>query len=281
MPEQMTAEQQEELRKKLESMSPEELKEFQKKQCIFCHIVSGKVAAKKVYEDDKTVAVLDINPANPGHILLLPKEHYTIMPQLPEAELNHIFMVAKHLSNALLRTLDVRGTNIIVANGPAAGQRAQHFMIHIIPRKEGDGVDFGLPSLKHSEAELDQIITSVKKRLNELLGIKEGQEQKTAGEILKEQAPEKKVVDAEFEDKEDEDKEESDDKGKVESEDEKEKENEEEKSQEEDRGESDKEDDKSEEEDSDKEKEEEDKQQGEEEDEDSLDLDAIARVLNG
>lgn len=191
----MTPEQQEELRKKLENMSPEELKEFQKKQCIFCHIVSGKVAAKKVYEDNKCIAVLDINPANPGHVLLMPKEHYMIMPQMPEAELIHIFMVTKHISNSLLRALDVRGTNIVVANGAAAGQRAQHFMIHIIPRKEGDGVNFVLPSNSLNEKELDVIAETVRKRLGETLGIKESP--KTAEQILKEKDA-KKVVEAEF-----------------------------------------------------------------------------------
>ena len=151
--EQMTPEQQAALKEKLANMSPEELKEFQKKQCIFCHIISGKVSAKKVYEDDHFLGVLDINPANPGHILLMPKEHYMIMPQLPEDLLENIFRVSKYLSNTLLRTLDVRGTNIIVANGPAAGQRAQHFMIHIILQFPGSC----------DSAELDLLILHVVK----------------------------------------------------------------------------------------------------------------------
>lgn len=158
MPEQqMSEEEVQALQEKIKDMSPEELKEFQKKQCIFCHIIAGKVQAKKIFEDDKTLAVLDINPANPGHILLLPKEHYAIMPQLPEDELIHIFMVAKSLSNTALKTLEASGTNIIVANGPAAGQKAQHFMIHIIPRKENDNLSFDIPQKKIPEKDLDVI----------------------------------------------------------------------------------------------------------------------------
>jgi len=133
---QPTPEQIKEMQEKIAKMSPEELKEFQKKQCIFCHIIAGKVPSKKVYEDDQVYAVLDINPAQSGHILLLPKEHYAIMPQLPADTLSHIFLVAKKLSNALLRVLDAKGSNILVANGVAAGQKAQHFMVHIIPRRE-------------------------------------------------------------------------------------------------------------------------------------------------
>jgi outer membrane biosynthesis protein TonB len=114
---------------------------------------------------------------------------------MPENEISHIFIIAKYISNALLKALDVRGTNIIVANGAAAGQRAQHFMIHIIPRKEGDGVEFTLPFGKFSEEDLDSVAATVKKKLSELIGIKE--KPKTAEDILRENAR-KKVVEAEF-----------------------------------------------------------------------------------
>ena len=151
-PEQLKA-----LQEKIKNMSPEELKEFQKKQCIFCQIVSGKIQAKKIYEDEHAVAILDINPANPGHILLLTREHYSIMPQIPEDEISHVFMLAKSLSNSMLRSIDAQGTNIIVANGIAAGQRAQHFMAHIIPRKENDGVNFVLPQKTIEQGEIEEI----------------------------------------------------------------------------------------------------------------------------
>lgn len=151
-PEQLKA-----LQEKIKNMSPEELREFQKKQCIFCQIISGKIQAKKIYEDEHAVAILDINPANPGHILLLTREHYSIMPQIPEDEISHVFMLAKSLSNSMLRSIDAQGTNILVANGIAAGQRAQHFMAHIIPRKENDGVNFVLPQKTIDQAEIENI----------------------------------------------------------------------------------------------------------------------------
>ncbi len=151
-PEQLKA-----LQDKIKNMSPEELKEFQKKQCIFCQIVSGKIQAKKIYEDDTTTAILDINPANPGHVLLLTKEHYSIMPQLPDDEIAHVFMVAKAISNSMLRSIDAQGINIIVANGIAAGQKAQHFIVHIIPRKENDGINFVLPQKTIEQEEIEQI----------------------------------------------------------------------------------------------------------------------------
>jgi histidine triad (HIT) family protein len=154
---QMSQEQLKALQDKIKNMSPEELRDFQKKQCIFCQIIAGKIQAKKIYEDDAVLAILDINPANPGHLLLLTKEHYSIMPQIPDDELSHVFMAAKSLSNSMLRSIDAQGTNIIVANGISAGQRAQHFIAHIIPRKEKDGVNFVLPQKSMEQDEVEAI----------------------------------------------------------------------------------------------------------------------------
>ncbi|MBI2654214.1 HIT domain-containing protein [Candidatus Woesearchaeota archaeon] len=154
---QLSPEQLKALQERIKQMSPEELKEFQKKQCVFCQIVAGKVQSKKIYDDDKVLAILDINPANPGHVLLVTKEHYAIMPQIPDDEVAHVFMAAKSLSNSMLKSIDAQGTNIIVANGIAAGQRAQHFMVHIIPRKENDGINFVLPQKEMPQNEIEAV----------------------------------------------------------------------------------------------------------------------------
>jgi len=182
MPE-MTPEQVKALQEKLSQMSPEELKAFQKKNCIFCQIVDGKVSSKKIYEDDVCVAVLDINPANPGHMLLMPKEHYAIMPLIPEDELKHMSMVAKALSHVLLKVLKVGGTNIFIANGALAGQRAQHFMLHVIPRKEGDGVKLEIPKKKITKSQMAEIRKRLKARIDVIFG-------KKKEEVLIEQEPE-------------------------------------------------------------------------------------------
>src|SRR3989338_8925374 len=192
MPEQLSQEQIKALQEKIKNMSPEELKEFQKKQCIFCQIISGKVQSKKVYEDGDVIAILDVNPANPGHILIMPREHYSIMPQMPDDEIGHIFMVAKALSNASLRALEVQGSNIIVANGVAAGQRAQHFMAHLIPRKENDNIDFQVPQKTIEDSELKKI----RKVLADSLGAKT---EEPVIVPLPKMDQKKKIVNAEFE----------------------------------------------------------------------------------
>ena len=158
------------LQEKLKNMSPEELREYQKKNCIFCQIVVGNVASKKIYEDNKVIAVLDINPANPGHLLVMPKEHYAIMPLMPEDLLGHLAMVTKALSHALLKALKAEGTTIFIANGMSAGQRAQHFMLHIIPREEGDNIGLMIPQNNISENDLVTIQQRLVARVNELFG---------------------------------------------------------------------------------------------------------------
>ena len=172
---QMNEEQQKELMEKIKKMSPEELREFQKKQCIFCQISTGKMQAKKVYEDEKAIGILDINPANIGHILLLPKEHYSIMPQLPEDVMTHLGILTKKLSHVLLKALKTAGTSVFIANGAAAGQRAQHFMIHIIPRQEKDSVGLFIPQQQIKEQDLEKLREVITERLG---SVHEGHEKK-------------------------------------------------------------------------------------------------------
>jgi histidine triad (HIT) family protein len=187
---QMSQEQLKALQDKIKNMSPGELRDFQKKQCIFCQIIAGKIQAKKIYEDDAVLAILDINPANPGHLLLLTKEHYSIMPQIPEEELSHVFMAAKSLSNSMLRSIDAQGTNIIVSNGISAGQRAQHFIAHIIPRKEKDGVNFVLPQKSMEQDEVESIG-------NKLMAALGGSGEKNAPEMPIAQILQPKISDSE------------------------------------------------------------------------------------
>jgi histidine triad (HIT) family protein len=168
---QLTEEERKELEEKLKNMSPEELREFQKKQCIFCQIIAGGIPSKKIYEDDSVFAILDINPASKGHLLLLPKEHYAIMPQIPQAVLQKLFVAAKALSQTLLKKLKSSGTSIFVANGLAAGQKSQHFMIHIIPRKEGDGL-IPMDEKVIDKEMLEKVRIAVENKLNKFLGVK-------------------------------------------------------------------------------------------------------------
>ncbi|HII30037.1 hypothetical protein COT48_01440 [Candidatus Woesearchaeota archaeon CG08_land_8_20_14_0_20_47_9] len=192
----------------LKNMSPEQIAELQKQNCIFCHIISGRVASKKIYEDEQCIAILDINPANPGHMLLLPKEHYAILPQAPDDVIGHLFMVAKALSQAALKSLGVRGTTILIANGIVAGQKAPHVMVHIIPRMQGDGLGFQLPEKPISDSELEKLKGLLERSLKKHAGVKEEEpiEVKNNVEVIPprkkpREEDSEKVVEAEFEDR--------------------------------------------------------------------------------
>lgn len=158
-----------ELQEKIKNMSPDELAEFQKQRCIFCSIIDGKIPSNKVYEDDKCVAILDINPANPGHILLMLKDHQPMMPMVSEEIIGHLAKISKKLSHALLKGLKVQGTNILIQNGPGAGQKAQHFMMHIIPRKDNDNIGLFLQENSISPTDEKQIIANLAPFINKFL----------------------------------------------------------------------------------------------------------------
>ena len=172
-------------------MSPEQAAEMQKNQCIFCQIISGKVASKRIYEDEKCVGLLDINPANPGHVILMPKEHYSIMPLMPEEEIKHLFRTAKNISKAQIRTLQTGGTTIFAANGAVAGQKAPHFMIHIIPRKKNDGITaFTLPKNEIGDEDQEKLRRAIKKKVNQRFGLPDRDDAEQQPEPVHIEAPE-------------------------------------------------------------------------------------------
>lgn len=111
----------------------------QKKQCVFCKLIAREIPGKIVFEDDKAIAFLDIYPALKGHTLFLPKEHYPILPYIPEDEFTHFFSLIPSLTKAVKDAMVSTAFNLFIASGGAAGQQAPHFMVHCLPREQGDG----------------------------------------------------------------------------------------------------------------------------------------------
>jgi histidine triad (HIT) family protein len=112
-----------------------------KKNCPFCKIISGETEGAEVYSDDLVHAVLDINPWVRGHTLMMPKEHYPIMPYLPAETFKHLFGKMAEFVKAVKKAFLCSGANVLIANGAVAGQQSPHFLVHIIPRDEEDGFD--------------------------------------------------------------------------------------------------------------------------------------------
>lgn len=114
--------------------------------CVFCKIVSGEIASVKVYEDDKFLAFLDINPRNPGHILVITKQHFGTFPEMAEGEAAEYMRVISRVTKAVAKATKAEGINILNNSGTAAGGIVPHVHFHIIPRFREDGAK-GLESV--------------------------------------------------------------------------------------------------------------------------------------
>lgn len=145
----------------MENMNPEQIAQLQRENCIFCKIIAGDIPSKRVYEDQDFVGILDINPASDGHVLLLPKQHHQIMPQIPPELVGSLGVACSAVSAKILKGFKCEGTSVFIANGAVAGQRAPHFMVHIIPRTEGDNI-FLNPALNELE---DDVFESMKVKI--------------------------------------------------------------------------------------------------------------------
>ena len=111
---------------------------MRKDDCIFCKIANGEIPGACLYEDDNFKVVLDVGPASKGHCLVLPKEHYENIYEMPEELLGKAIGVAKKIGTKLVKVIGADGLNILQNNGLAAGQTVFHFHIHLIPRFDGE-----------------------------------------------------------------------------------------------------------------------------------------------
>ena len=106
--------------------------------CIFCKIIAGEIPCFRIYEDDDTLAFMDINPANEGHALVIPKQHAADVHAAADEDIAATVISAKKVAAAIDRTLNPEGLNLLQCNGPAAAQSVMHFHMHVLPRRDGD-----------------------------------------------------------------------------------------------------------------------------------------------
>jgi histidine triad (HIT) family protein len=111
-------------------------------QCVFCKIVAVELPAAVVYEDDAVLAFLDINPLADCHVLIVPREHYTELSDLPSDVCSRLFSCVPKLARAVVDVTNAAGYNVLVNNGRLAGQVVPHVHVHIIPRHPTDDLGF-------------------------------------------------------------------------------------------------------------------------------------------
>lgn len=112
---------------------------MKKDNCIFCKIIGGEIPSHVLYEDEQFKVILDVNPATKGYALILPKEHYANLYELPEETAADAMKLAQRMMRKMTEKLDCDGFNIVQNNGEAAGQTVFHFHMHLIPRYKNDG----------------------------------------------------------------------------------------------------------------------------------------------
>ena len=125
--------------------------------CIFCKIANGEIPSKTLYEDDLFRFILDLGPATKGHALILPKEHFANLYELPDETAAQAMILAKKMAALMKDRLGCDGLNVIQNNGETAGQTVFHFHMHLIPRYEDDSQKIGWEPGKPKEEELEEI----------------------------------------------------------------------------------------------------------------------------
>jgi histidine triad (HIT) family protein len=113
--------------------------------CVFCRIVAGQIPSTRVYEDEQTLAFMDIGQVNPGHVLVAVKKHAANVFELEETQAEAIARAIVRISRALKRTFEPEGLSVYQANGKAAGQTVFHYHVHLLPRHAGDGMELTWP----------------------------------------------------------------------------------------------------------------------------------------
>jgi len=128
-----------------------------KEECIFCKIIRGELPSCKLYEDKESLAFLDINPVNYGHVLLIPKKHYKMMFDVPDGLLAEMFIKTKELMQVIKDAMDADYVSVSVV-----GVDVPHFHIHVIPRYHDDGMSDFWPTKKYEEGKIEEIARKIR-----------------------------------------------------------------------------------------------------------------------
>lgn len=124
--------------------------------CVFCKIRDGQLPSVTVYQDERTLAFMDINPLNPGHCLVVTRAHAPTLFDAAEEDLTAAMAAARTVARALREVLAPDGLSLLQASGAAAFQSVPHFHLHLIPRWAGDGKGFDWPAVPGDREQIQQ-----------------------------------------------------------------------------------------------------------------------------
>src|SRR5579871_4367178 len=125
--------------------------------CLFCEIVANRISAARIFEDDRTLAFLDHRPLFPGHTLLIPKQHYETLTDLPEELVAPLFANARRIAGAVERAMESEGSFVAINN--RVSQSVPHLHVHIVPRRKKDGLrGFFWPRQAYKSADETELV---------------------------------------------------------------------------------------------------------------------------
>jgi histidine triad (HIT) family protein len=133
--------------------------------CVFCKILKGEIPAQKVYEDPKTIAILDINPVASGHVLVMPRDHFEMWTDLPADLASALSVAAQTVARGVVKATGAQGFNLLMNNHRCSGQAIPHAHYHVIPRKTDDGVAYKWPAKPYPPGEIEKAADSIRKAL--------------------------------------------------------------------------------------------------------------------
>ena len=133
--------------------------------CDICQLIESKRGA--VFDNGRIVALLHPTPSIVGHMLVTTRQHHSILEQVPDQELGEAFAIANALSVAVFEGVGAQGTNLLIQNGIAAGQHHAHFLINVLPRKEGDDINLQWQADDVSPERLDEVLGQLQAALHE------------------------------------------------------------------------------------------------------------------
>jgi histidine triad (HIT) family protein len=136
-----------------------------KADCIFCKLVARQIPASIVYEDEATLAFMDLGQVNPGHVLVACKAHADNVYELDEAQAASVFRTVARVARAVRAAFDPPGLSIYQANGKPAGQTVFHFHLHVLPRHDGDGMQLVWPVKNPPREKLEEYCATIRARL--------------------------------------------------------------------------------------------------------------------
>ena len=134
--------------------------------CVFCKIVTGQIPSIKVFEDEHTLAFMDIGQVNPGHVLVAVKKHAASLFELDDAQAAAAARTAARVARAIKAAFKPEGLSVYQANGKAAGQTVFHYHVHLLPRHAGDGMELTWPVKNPPREKLEDYAATIKRALD-------------------------------------------------------------------------------------------------------------------